>query len=383
MNLLSFEDTVIMEDGAVDAENCPTVVPLTQYTELVQTINRLGQHFDEVMVRARQKFPAMIALTHSQAFSCMVRKATDGYVIIVPLGVPARIRVLSKLLIQYWGREKHIATIRSPLDKVSWDAEAIPPMLKPIFSEEFEKEDFWKELGALDASIETTDSQDAEVSELVHLALVYMISHEFTHVLHGHFDLLNDAKTKKIDLTERELNRGLETDADDGAASLSMYILDKDIRLTRLLDQPDKMKLGWLRLAYAVTMIYAVSGSQRKFFAAYEDDSHNHPMVRCELFFSGVKRAMSTSISEVKQSWLDVSTEGWKRCVLAFYDLDIDAMKGKYGPCLEGVPYAPLHALLYGASPALSAGERVMLDKCKEATELMYKIRKHLPLFNR
>jgi len=286
MSLSSFEDTVVREGGAVDADNCPTVVPLIQHAELVDTIHRLNHHFDEVMIRARQKFPVEIALTHSPEFSCKVREASDGYLIIVPLGVPARIRVLSKLLIQYWDREKHIATMRSPLDKVSWDAEAIPPMLKPIFSEEFEKEDFWRELEALDASIETTDSQDAEASELVHLAMVYITSHEFTHVLHGHFDLLKDAKTTEIDLTDIELSRGLETDADDGAASLSMYILDKDIRLTRLTDQPAKMKLAWLRLAYAVTMIYAVSGSQRKFFAAYEDDSHNHPMVRCESWVS-------------------------------------------------------------------------------------------------
>ena len=92
---------------------------------------------------------------------------------------------------------------------------------------------------------------------------------------------------------------------------------------------------------------------------------------------------MSTSITEVKQSWLDVSTEGWKRCVLAFYDLNLDALEGKYGPRPEGVPFSPLHTLLYGASPALSYGEHVMLDKCKEATELMHKIRQHLPLFNR
>jgi len=383
MSLMSFEDTVIMEGGAVDAENCPAVIPPTQYAELVQTIHRLNHHFDEVMIRARQKFRVKIGLTHSPEFSCKVREAADGYLIIVPLGFPARIRVLSKLLIQYWDRESHVATTRSPLDEVSWDAEAIPPMLKPIFSEEFDGGEFWKELEVLDTSIETSDSQDAEVSELVHLALVYMTSHEFTHVLHGHFDLSKNIKTTEINLTEKELNRGLETDADDGAASLSMYILDKDIRLALSPDLPEKMNLAWLRLAYVVTMIYAISDSQRKFFAAYDEGSYNHPMVRCELFFSGVQRAMRTSTTEVKESWLEVSTEGWKRCVLAFYDLNIDAMKGKYGPRPEGVPFSPLHTLLYGASPELSAGERVMLDKCKQATELMHKIRKHLPLFNR
>lgn len=65
MSLLSFEDTVVTEGGAVNAEHCPAVIPPTQYNELVDTIHRSGHYFDEVMIRAGQQFPAMIALTHS------------------------------------------------------------------------------------------------------------------------------------------------------------------------------------------------------------------------------------------------------------------------------------------------------------------------------
>lgn len=382
MNTLSLADTLAMTGGTVDAENCPKVIPPQQYLELLHTMERLGARYDEVMKKVGKQWPCFLALIHSPGFSCKVRRVKEGYAILVPLGVPARVRVLSKLLIQYWNRERRVHIIRSPLDEVTWDAAAIPPMLKPIFSEDFDDEEFWQQLEALDESIDIQSIQENDAYELAHLAMVYLISHEFTHIYHDHFDLLENPKQADPDLSETELMRGIETDADDGASALSMLILKEDVDLAAAQGQPVQMELGWLRLTYAVTMIYAISDSHQKYFGAYKGGPYEHPMARCELFFSGVRRAMSTSTAEAKELWTVNSTEGWRRCIWALNDLTMDAMSGKFGQIPEGVPQSPLHTLLYGAAN-VSLGERVMLDDCKKATELMYKVRKLLPLFNR
>lgn len=378
----SISDALAMSGGLVDPDNCPKTIPPRQYIDILQTFASLGQHYEDVMNIAGVDYPCMMAMTLSPGFSCKVRQVKEGYAILVPAGVPARIHVLTKLLIQYWGNESQIHIIRSPLDKIPWDFEAIPPKLRPIFSEDFEDDVFWQELEALDKSLEINALQEVEALELTHLALVYLISHEFSHIKHGHFELLQNIKDSKYELSEDEIKCGLEIDADAGASSLSMYVLNQDIQKAQQRGEPAQMELAWLRLSYAITMIYAISDAHQKHFSAYENSTYSHPMVRCELFFSSVERAMSSSTDEAKKLWLQNSTEGWRRCIWAFNDLSKDAMAGKFGPRPDGVPRSPLHTLLYSMSP-MSTAERIMLEDCDKAMKLMYKVRKLLPAFNK
>ncbi|MBI4277568.1 MAG: hypothetical protein HY660_03845 [Armatimonadetes bacterium] len=383
MTPLTLHDAIAIAGGLATAENCPGVIPLDHFAQLGATTASVGQHFDQVLVRAKRRHQGAIALTMSPSFSCQVRPlGDDRFVLLVPLGMPARTRVLARLLLRYWGRERGVRVIRSALDDVPGDADAVPPLLKPVFLEDFEPDTFWERLRELDASIDTDPRTEPDVLELVHLALVYLLSHEFTHVLHGHFDLLERVRSGEVDLTRDDVRRGIELDADDGAAALSMLILKDDVdRAVAAGQRGQSQAVGWLRLSYVVTMLFAITDAHRKFLGAYERGAYNHPMVRCEFFLEAAGRSLDAP-KRVRDTWLANSTEGWKRCVQALDDLNLDALRGDFGKLPEGVHPAPLHTLLYSATP-VGVTDRATLETLIEAHRLVHRIREHLPIFRK
>src|SRR5438552_1456332 len=105
----------------------------------------------------------------SEGFGCRTRRVEGGgYALLVPLGMPARIKVLARLLLGYWGRERGARVIRSALDNIAGDPRSVPPMLQAVFLEDLPAEQFWSGLGQLDSSI-GADAQpfEADVQELV------------------------------------------------------------------------------------------------------------------------------------------------------------------------------------------------------------------------
>lgn len=70
--------------------------------------------------------------------------------------------------------------------------------------------DFWRKLTDLDDSIGARPDFEWDVQELVHLSLVFVLAHEFAHILHGHLDLLDDLKSKKLPISQDRLRRGIE-----------------------------------------------------------------------------------------------------------------------------------------------------------------------------
>lgn len=379
MSELTLESAIDLAGGPVTAENCPSVIPIDQFAEFVMTITSVGKHFDRILSRTKSTQSGAIALTMSPAFACKVRTVQGGFALLVPLGMPARMSILARLLLRYWGREKGVRIIRSVLDDVAGDADAVPPMLKPLFLEDFEPEKFWANLDDLDKAIDADPRTEPDVRELVHLSLVYLLSHEFTHVFHGHFDLLARSRLENLGLSDTDIRRGIETDADDGAAAISMIILMDDIDRALAAGQPVQLELGWLRLAYAVTMLFAITDAHRKFLGAYEEGAYNHPMVRCELFIEGATRSMDAADSAL-ELWRTNSTAGWLRCVQALEDLNLDALGGTFGKLPQGIRPAPLHTLIYSAVTG-GLTDQAVLDQCREARELMTRVRALLPLF--
>jgi hypothetical protein len=294
------------------------------------------------------------------------------------MGVPARLRVLSRLLLSYWHIDSCPRFIRSPLDDVPGDREAIPPLLKPLFLENGDS-DFWDQLHELDRTIELDDRFEPNVQELVAVALMFLISHEFTHVLHGHFELLKRVANEALSLSPAEIRRGIEIDGDDGAAAITLWIQKELIDEAQAAGRHANQELGWLRLAYAVTMIFAISDAYQKYFGAYDRDSYNHPMVRCELFFHSAQRSIA-GLEDAQQSWVRNSGEGWKKCLMALENLTMDALTGKFGKPPNGAKPAPLHTLNYSCAP-FGPTDRETMRKCHEAMDLLLKVRRLLPAF--
>jgi len=379
MSIFSLQEAIDLAGGSVTPENCPSVFPVDHFLQISIQLQGIGRQLDGILKKSGSETWGGMALTLSSSFSCKVRPIQDkGYAILIPIGVPARLRVLSRLLLSYWHLDSSPRFIRSPLDDVPGDRDAIPPLLKPLFLETVDT-DYWDQLQELDRTIELDDGFEPDIQELVAIALIFLISHEFTHILHGHFDLMKRAENETLSLSQAEIRRGIEIDGDDGAAAISLWIQNELINEARAAVQQANQELGWLRLAYAVTMIFAISDAHQKYFGAYDRDSYNHPMVRCELFLQSAQRAISGP-EGVQQSWVLNSSEGWKKCIMALENLTMDALSGKFGKLPEGVTPAPLHTLNYSGVP-LGPTDWETMRKCREATNLLLKIRRLLPVF--
>lgn len=325
MNPAALQEAIDLAGGTVTVATRPAVLPLEHFASITLSIDAIGQAFHDILARFRSgkaEIWGAVALTQSTAFGCRVKPiGDDGFVILAPIGLPARLRVLSRLLLSYWTRDSYPRFIRSALDNVPGDREAIPPGLRPLFLEEGGA-DYWDRLLELDAGIALDEGYEADVKELVHLGMLYLLSHEFIHILHGHFDLLKRVRTGDLPMTEAEVRRGIEVDADDGAAAASMYILNDAVQRVLAVGGEANLALGWLRLTYTVAMIFAVSDAHRKFFGAYDARAYNHPMVRCELFFDSATRALGGD-EAVRERWHANSSQGWVRAVQALENLTL------------------------------------------------------------
>ncbi len=380
MNQLSLEEALRLAGGAITANNKPNLISANQYLDMVSTLDSLGAHFTEILESADlAHIGGPLVLTNSPSFSCSAKVLPDGsFALFVPMGVPARLRVLARLLLRFWGKESRIRVVRSVFDNIPNEKDSVPPQLRPIFLEELTSDPYWNELNKLDESIEIDGTFETDVRELVHLGLVFMASHEFSHVLHGHFDLMSRARTEDLGIDQSALRKGMEVDADAGASAIAMRVLMKDVESAAKSHLDVSIATGWLRLAYVVTLIFAVTDSHRKFAYGYQQSYYNHPMVRCELFFSSATKSISGS-KEAKQLWQKKSTEGWMKCVFALNDLTREAWSGKYGNLPDGVPHAPLHALLYGAG--FGKTDLWTLEEMQKSLSLVNKIRAFLPIF--
>ena len=380
MSNLTLDEAIDLAGGPVTEENCPAVIPLDHFLSICVSLMDIGQRFTKILDQTDPDIWGAVGLTNSTAYGCQVRPIeNNGYAVLVPVGLIARIRVLARLLLSYWKVDKAPRIIRSPLDNVPGDRDAIPPLLKPLFLDEDEP-DFWEQLLELNKTVTLEELAENDVQELVHVAMLFIVSHEFTHILHGHFDLLRRADTEKLPLTMAEIRRGIELDADDGGAAIAIKIQNDAIEDARARGENVNLGLGWLRLTYAVTMVFAITDTHQKYFGVYDEGSYNHPMVRCELFLNSADNCLKNVPESVMEQWVTNSTEGWKRCVLALENLTMDAWSGKFGKLAEGVQPAPIHTLNYSATPN-GATDRETLRKCKLAYKLMWNVRKLLPIF--
>lgn len=367
----------ILGNGSVTPESCPRVIPQDQLAEINDTIAFLEDCYDAIL--GERQGEVVIALTNSPAFSCRVCPLENGQsLILVPLGMPARIRVSARLLLRYWDRESRILTQRSVIDNVSSDDRTVPKLLQPLFLNSPDiNNSYWGALDELDNAVEIDPRTESDVRELVYLSFVYLLSHEFTHILHGHSAVYKQSCLENHELSQKEILRGLELDADDGAAAVTMKVLQWRVSRATNAGSQDNIMLAWLRLSYAVTMLFGIFDAQRKYVGEYTEE-YNHPLIRRELFSGAVLRCLDAS-EPIRTLWLQCDNEGWQRCIFAFNDLTLDALRGVFGTHPGGMLSEPFQSLVYG-SPGGTA-TRVEQDLIRDALTLLHQVRKLLPIF--
>lgn len=161
----SFEDAlneaVALAGGWVTPESSPAVIPPEQLRSMMATIAMLGPAYDIILNRYNFKGGIALALTNSPEFTCQAKRlGGDKYAILVPLGMPARVRVLAHILLRYWGRETGVQFVRSLRDNLPVTDDSVPKLLHPLFLNQPNFEGYWDSLHDLDQIVSADPNLD-------------------------------------------------------------------------------------------------------------------------------------------------------------------------------------------------------------------------------
>ncbi|KVU62470.1 hypothetical protein WK72_24405 [Burkholderia ubonensis] len=213
------------------------------------------------------------------------------------------------------------------------------------------------------------------MGEMLHLAIVHMFGHEITHVLARHFDLraanrLSDLLARhKMTLTD--FKKGIELHADAGASYISIITLLGQVG-TDL--PPESYELAFLRLGYVTTLIYGLYDPQRKYLYGYKNNEYTHPIVRRQLAVEAMSLALSDkSMSPLlKRSFDKAWVIGYRNCMDALMELNIDCFLGRFGVVDFTKPTFPVHIGVGGPFSATFVDEEVNVarDVLKRFSEL-------------
>ncbi len=352
------ELTTSMYGGPVDSAVLPATIPDDSFKEAQGSILFVERFFNHLLKSTKRGTEVKICITRSTSMACSLHQhAGEVFTIIVPLGVIARLRVLTRMLLEYWDQEKKVVILNSPLDKIAPDNWHIPSRMIPLFGQNMDQDDekFWTGLAELDAMLSPAPESAQDVLELQHLALVHLIAHEFTHAWERHLSILksnmSDVSLAPYDLHRKDLEKCIELHADIMAVELSTRILELQVHGADS-DADVSLVRGFLRMGYMVTMLYSLYDPERKYLYAYDKDRYTHPLVRREMSIDFIRKIVSLLFPDMLDHVMENVKHGWMRCLWAINDMNLDAMSGKFGKIESGKLYFPIGLAMGGDASA-------------------------------
>jgi hypothetical protein len=378
---MDLAEAVELGGGAADSRNLPVGFPKEMYERLSNTVALLQAVIDRTTAAAGGR-RVSIVITQSPSLVCRARELGEGHaVVIVPLGLAARVRVQARLLLRYWEREAPSVPIIPLLDTIPIDSFEFPPVLEPLYTDNPDDEAWWRALSGLDQKIDLREGYEPDVWELLHLSVVHLVLHELAHVLRGHFELRRRASSGDVPhelrgLDPAELYRGLELDADWWAARTEIQTL---LKLVQAFHQ--NVALGMMRLAYAVPLVLGLYDAQRKYVHFYKDDAYLHPVIRREVISDGHREQIKTLKRKLIRQWDEMEPFGSIKCVEGYIWLTWDSYEGKFGEPrrFKGDPSAflPVTAMTksFATTPTWSQDFLRIIQWKDEALALLARVR--------
>ncbi len=374
MSSLSLEDAVAIEGGPLELGGSLPGLPRGSIAEACATLNFLANVFLGNL--QDRECGLYIALTRSAGLACRVRQLGDGVcVILLPAGLVGRLRTLCRTLLRYWNKEKRVLLGNSPLDRIPEDRWQVPPKLAPLFDRNESSEQFWKHLQELDDSLDLDTRFDSDVGELLHLGLVFLLCHEFAHVLFRHFEFLVAIKNTKPQEVDR-IRRGLELQADSFAGTWATTIFLAQVGPD---SDTESLARGFLRQSYVVTVIMALFDAQKKFVGLYDQGDYNHPLIRREVFAHACRNEVSLRGKDFLDLWQQNELQGWRRAVDALAELNLESMGGKFGEIGKDKLAYPLQALNYGIGASFPVLQKIL----DEGHALLGEVKSQVAAFNK
>ena len=304
-----------------------------------------------------------LVVTDSSSMSCRARRIdAEEAVILVPLGILARVRALARRLLWHLGQDEPVVhMVGSALDVRDFPWE-LAPGLVPVLGQDASDggAEYWEALARFDRRTEPDESLDAVANDVMCQCLLYLGLHELAHLSARHDTLLRLARTHDRSIPAHlgldVLRRGVEVHADMLAAGNQMKLQMLAVKTAHLADEHPDVMFG--RTSFAVTMLFAMYDTHRKTVYEYDDTAYPHPIIRYEFWDLAVSRIVEQVRPDLGEIAREHAKAGWLDCVQAFNALEFDCMGGTYGrprPWLKGGTgrYVPITALKYGGASAL------------------------------
>ena len=344
------QEFILLAGGGVDNLSLPRNIHrkdfklLTFWLELLQGV-----------IDAYSKVKGLKVTLHfilSPSLVCRTRPLEDGSVaILVPLGLPVRIRILARILLGYFGQESITRFANSLLDDIPESDWRIAPSLIPVFGEFVDESAHWRQLGILDSQLELNPEIEPAVYDLLWVALCYLTCHEFAHAIRGHFSVVEQIRSNSQTIQklggENNLRKALEIDADAVATSLMLLITREKMEAEGVAGDASS---AFFWIGYAFTLIFGLYDSRRKALNLYSKAFYPHPIVRHALILDFAELAFAQNDPAMEKSWTETSIKGWHECVSALRHLDVDVFMGKFGTARnneELAKFVPVTAMNY------------------------------------
>jgi hypothetical protein len=353
------EDIIFMLGGKVTYDNLPSSFPSEFFSlfcefPLAFTRIRISDYASNTDCRVD------LEITNSPSVACRSREISRGnYLIVVPMGALVRIRVLSRILLRYWHRSD--APDFEPQD-ITGDEQRIPPALFPIFNENYS--DYWHGIDSFDETLDMAEFE-SDVQALVVLAFYFLVGHELAHVLRRH-EFIIAKMVAELSPSPSQLKavlwRFAEIDADIMGLHWALHQISYATAARRAAakNQSDKDKvsnppeLAWVRLAYAVTLVFGSYDVWRRELGNYSAGRYPHPLARWQISSAVVREYVRLDALHSRDDKLDALTRqqefGYIKCTDAFKWLDYDIKHEVFGPPNPGSEFTSITTLIIDES---------------------------------
>ena len=310
--------------------------------------------------------PVSIVLTRSPSLALRTRPVDDGsIVVLVPIGLIVRIRVLATLLLGYPDDGFKIKVAASLLDDAPDGGWEIATRLGPVFGEYLDDGDHWQRLAGLIGAQARDADLDAALVNTTWASVTLVVLHELAHVMRGHLDALRRFDAGQlgpaVTLEHSQFRRGLELDADVSGAELFMSLLQ--VTEGERLTEPEYRSGVFFWTGFASTLLFGMYDTRRKTLGLYGNGLYPHPLIRHQIWGMASDRIVSQIMPEWFSDWQQAVRQGWTRCVEAFWSLDVDVFRGKFSdPPQQGFRCAPVTALHYSMFDAPFNEEQIQRE---------------------
>jgi hypothetical protein len=348
---MNLDELILVTGGSVHSSRLPSCVSREQYRILKSWLQYLQQFVDGVSKGAKGP-KVTLHFSLSPSLVCRTRTLDDGSVaVLLPLGLPVRVRTFARLLLRYFGQQSGIRLAASLLDDYPESHWRIAPSLVPLFGELADESEHWRLLAILDSHIELKPELETVVNELVWVASCYLTWHEVAHAIRGHFSIVararSDSRTVRS-INEADMRKALEIDADASATMLMLFTTFEKMRADDVENEVDK---AFFWIGYAATLVFGLYDTRRKALGLYSQAFYPHPIVRHGLFVDFATAHIAERWPKLGSVWEKENIVGWKECVAALRHLDVDVFTGKFGgntkKSREIAKFVPVTAMTY------------------------------------